>query len=310
MKRIRSPRFWTAFILILLAGIGACVTTITPDHSLVVTRFGSPSRVLVTDGIGWRWPAPIERTIRIDNRLNSTSSGLINTPIADGDAVSTLTIEAFGVWRVPRDQTAVVTFVRSLRNDPQEAADLLRKIMQSKMQEIAGAYQLTQLVNTQDSATDLAAFEDQITKSAREGLYKEYGIELLAVHLERMQVPELTFQSTINAMIKEREVQAERILAVGKAEAGRIRSQTESEARSIKAKAAEEAASIRASAIEEANQIYGQVHEQDPDLYRFKRSLDSLGQIIGDQTRIILQADTAPFEALARDPGQTVGAGQ
>ena len=304
MNRLRSPRFWTAFVLILLAATGACVVTITPDHSLVVTRFGSPTRVLVDNGIGWRWPAPIERTIRIDNRLNSTSSGLINTPIADGEAVSTLTMEAFSVWRVPRDETAVITFLRSLRNDRQEAADFLRKIMQSKMQEIAGGFQLTQLVNTQESATDLAAFEQQITEAAREGLREEYGIELLAVHLERMQVPELTFESTINAMIKEREVLAERILAVGKAEAGRILSQTESEARSITAKAEEEAASIRASAIEQSNRIYADVHREDPALYRFKRSLDSLANIVGNQTRIVIQADTAPFEAITDVPEQ------
>ncbi|MEM7212352.1 MAG: SPFH domain-containing protein, partial [Pseudomonadota bacterium] len=136
----------------MLAAAAACIVTITPDHSLVVTRFGHPARVLVEDGIGWRWPVPIERTIRIDNRLHSTSSGFINTPIADGDAVSTLTMEAFGVWRVPRESKAVVTFLRSLRNDPQQAADRLRKIMQSKMQEIAGSFQLRQLVNTQEQA--------------------------------------------------------------------------------------------------------------------------------------------------------------
>ncbi|MEM7061218.1 MAG: SPFH domain-containing protein [Pseudomonadota bacterium] len=303
MKRIRSARVWIALVLVVLAAVAACVVTITPDHSLVVTRFGHPSRVLVENGIGWRWPAPVERTIRVDNRLHSTSSGLINTPIADGDAVSTLTMEAFGVWRVPRDGEAVVTFLRSLRNDRQEAADLLRKIMQSKMQENAGSFQLKQLVNSQEQATQLADFEDQITQSARQGLLKEYGIELLAVHLERMQVPEKTLQSTIDAMAKEREVLAERILAVGKARAGQILSQTESEARTIEAKANEEAASIRAGAIEEANQIYADVHRKDPELYRFKRSLDSLENIVGQQTRIIIRGNAPPFEALTAVPG-------
>lgn len=302
MKRLRSLRVWIAFALVLLAAVAACVVTITPDHSLVVTRFGNPTRVLVENGIGWRWPAPVERTIRIDNRLNSTSSGFINTPIADGDAVSTLTMEAFGVWRVPRDEKAVVTFLRSLRNDQQEAADLLRKIMQSKLQEIAGSYQLRQLVNTQDQATQLADFEKQVTESARQGLLEEYGIQLLAVHLERMQVPEKTLQSTIEAMAKEREVLAERILAVGKARAGQILAQTESEARTIEARAAEEAASLRAGAIEEANQIYADVHRQDPELYRLRRSLDSLENIVGKQTRIIIRGNAPPFDAIMNVP--------
>ncbi|MEM1160794.1 MAG: SPFH domain-containing protein [Pseudomonadota bacterium] len=302
MKRLRSLRVWIAVALISLAAAAACVVTITPDHSLVVTRFGNPTRVLVDNGIGWRWPAPVERTIRIDNRLNSTSSGFINTPIADGDAVSTLTMEAFGVWRVPRDEEAVVTFLRSLRNDQQEAADLLRKIMQAKLQEIAGSYQLRQLVNTQEQATKLEEFEAQVTESARQGLRKEYGIDLLAVHLERMQVPEKTLQSTIEAMAKEREVLAERILAVGKAKAGQILAQTESEARTIEARAAEEAASIRASATQEANQIYADVHREDPELYRFRRSLDSLEAIVGKQTRIIIRGNAPPFEAIMNVP--------
>ncbi|MEM6974320.1 MAG: SPFH domain-containing protein [Pseudomonadota bacterium] len=293
---------WIAALLLVLAAAAASVVTITPDRSLIVTRFGHPTRVLVQDGVGWRWPAPIERTISIDNRLHSTSSGFINTPIADGDAVSTLTMEAFGVWRVPRERGAVVTFLRSLRNDRQEAADLLRKIMQSKMQEIAGSYQLKQLVNAQTDATQLAAFEERVTRSAQQGLREEYGIELLAVHLERMQVPEKTLLSTINAMAKEREVLAERILAVGKARAGQILSQTESDARTLEAKANEEAASIRAKAIMEANRIYADVHREDPELYRFKRSLDSLETIIGKQTRIVIRGDAPPFNALTNAP--------
>lgn len=305
MSRLRSLRMWTALILVSMAAAAACFVTITPDHSLIVTRFGSPVRVLVDDGLGWRWPAPIERTIRIDNRLNSTSSGFINTPIADGDAVSTLTMEAFGVWRVPRDEASVVTFLRSLRNDQQEAANLLRKIMQAKLQEIAGSYQLRQLVNTQEQETKLAAFEKQVTESARQGLREEYGIELLAVHLERMQVPEKTLQSTIEAMAKEREVLAERILAVGRAKAGQILARTESDARTIEAKAAEEAASIRASATLEASQIYANVHREDPELYRFRRSLDSLEAIVGKQTRIIIRGNAPPFEAIMSVPDDT-----
>ncbi|MEM9060706.1 MAG: SPFH domain-containing protein [Pseudomonadota bacterium] len=303
MNRLRSPRVWIAATLVILSAAEACIVTITPDHSLVVTRFGHPTRILTDNGVAWRWPAQIERTIRIDNRLHSTSSGLINTPIADGDAVSTLTMEAFSVWRIPRGDDAVVTFLRSLRNDRQQVADLLRKIMQSKMQEIAGGFQLKQLVNTQDTATQLAEFEEQITESAREGLREEYGIEVFAIHLERLQVPERTLQSTIDAMAKEREVLAERILAVGKARAGQIRSQTESEARTIEAKAHEKAASIRASAIEEANQIYADVHREDPELYRFKRSLDSLETIVGKQTRIIIRGNAPPFEAITNVPG-------
>ncbi|MEM9765099.1 MAG: SPFH domain-containing protein [Pseudomonadota bacterium] len=241
--------------------------------------------------------------MRVDNRLNSTSSGLINTPVADGDAVSTLTMEAFGVWRVPREGDAVVLFLRALGNDPQQAADLLRKIMQSKMQEIAGGFQLDQLVNVQESATRLEEFEALVTESASQGLKQEYGIDLIAVHLERMQVPERTIQSTIDAMAKEREVQAERILAVGKARAGQIRSRTESEARVIRAEAEEQAAGIRAAALEEANLIYAEVHRQDPELYRFKRSLDSLESIVGKQTRIVIRANAAPFEAITSVPG-------
>ncbi|PID71690.1 MAG: hypothetical protein CSB34_05805 [Desulfobulbus propionicus] len=305
MKYLRLPRLWLAFILLLLAIAAACIVTITPDHSLVVTRFGHPTRVLVENGIGWRWPAPIERTIRIDNRLHSTSSGFINTPIADGDAVSTLTMEVFCVWRVPRQEEVVVTFLRSLLNNHLQAADRLRKIMQSKMQEIAGNFQLKQFVNVQEQATQLVSFEEQITASARRGLLEKYGIELLAVHLERMQVPKKTIGSTIKAMIKEREVLAERILAVGKAKAGQIRSKTKSQARTIKAKAEEKAASIKAKATEEANKIYADAHREDPELYRFKRSLDSLESIVGTKTRIVIRANAAPFEALVNTPGES-----
>jgi modulator of FtsH protease HflC len=70
----------------------------------------------------------------------------------------------------------------------------------------------------------------------------------------------------------------------------------------IKATAEEEAARIEATARTAAAAIYGTAHAQDPKLYRFLRSLDTLDLIISNSTRLVVRTDAAPFDALVQLP--------
>ncbi|HEY1590058.1 MAG TPA: hypothetical protein VGG00_10000, partial [Rhodanobacter sp.] len=51
-----------------------------------------------------------------------------------------------------------------------------------------------------------------------------------------------------------------------------------------------------------AARIYAKAYQGDPGLYTTLRSLDSLGQILGRNSSLILRTDAAPFRVLVEGP--------
>ena len=62
------------------------------------------------------------------------------------------------------------------------------------------------------------------------------------------------------------------------------------------------------AARREAADIYAKAYQSDPRLYLMLRSLDTLAQMTGPNTRILLRADAAPFDLLVQGPPHEEGA--
>lgn len=116
---LRNLRYILA--VIVLAGIAgaACMVTVPPGSSIVVTRFGDPVRVLVEPGLAWKLPPPIDDTVNVDLRLRTTSSGLHDVGTRDGLRIL---VQAYVAWQVPDDPEHVKQFLRAVRNQPDAAA--------------------------------------------------------------------------------------------------------------------------------------------------------------------------------------------
>ena len=56
-----------------------------------------------------------------------------------------------------------------------------------------------------------------------------------------------------------------------------------------------------------AAHIYAGAYRRDPGLYTTLRSLDSLDQVLGHNTSLILRTDAAPFRMLTEGP---IGTGE
>ncbi len=68
-----------------------------------------------------------------------------------------------------------------------------------------------------------------------------------------------------------------------------------------------EAAEIEAKSRRESAAIVSHAYQADPELYTALRSLDTLGTVIGPNTKLILRTDAAPFNMLIQGPN-TAGA--
>lgn len=295
----RWHRVVLAAIIALIVAAAACLVQVHSGAATIITRFGNPTRVLLEPGLALRFPVPFETTIDVDLRAKSTSSGLQDVGTKDGLRVIA---EVYAVWQVPSDAEAVKRFVRSVQNQPDQAAAQIRTFLGSSLETVAANYDLAALINPDPARLQIDALEARLKSQIAQSLLDTYGVRVVEVGIERLTLPSVTLNATVDRMRAERETIATERAAVGKRQAAEIRSAAERDARVLQADASVKAANIEAQSRVEAAEIYGTAYKSAPQLYDMLRSLDTLGTIVNANTRLILRTDAAPFRALIDGP--------
>jgi membrane protease subunit HflC len=286
--------------LILLAAIAAaCIVMVPAGQAEVITRFGNPIRVVTQPGLAWKLPAPFESAIPIDLRLRTTSTGLQDVGTRDG---LRLLVQAYAAWQVPDDPAQLLQFLRSVRNQPDEAARQLRSFVVAALHIVSSNFQLGDMVNTDPSKVHLNDFEQQVREQVAARMLQVYGIDIRQVGIERMTLPDETLAATVARMKAERETVAAEVTAEGLQKAAGIRADADRDAREVVAQARQQASAIEANAEQAAASIYSDAYRRDPGLYTTLRSLDTIGQLVGRNTNLILRTDAAPFRVLVDGP--------
>ena len=217
--------------------------------------------------------------------------------------------QAYAIWQVPADPDAIKRFVRSVQNQPDQAAAQIRTFLGSSLETAASNFELSSLINPDPAKLRIDALETQLKAQIAQQLFDTYGLQVVDVGIERLTLPSVTLNATVDRMRAERETIATERAAIGKRQAAEIRSAAERDARVLRADATVKAADIEAKSRVEAAQIYGTAYKSAPELYELLRSLDTLGTIVNSNTRLVLRTDAAPFRALVDGPPNAASAG-
>jgi membrane protease subunit HflC len=298
-RRIHALRIGVALLLVVLALLTATLLDVRAGEATVVTRFGDPIRVLLNPGLSWRLPAPFETPLNVDLRMRSTSSGLQDVGTRDGLRVL---VQAWVIWRVKPDDTHVLRFIRAVQNQPDEAARQIRTFIGSALETTTSNYLLADIVNVDSKQIKIAQLEQQLQTQLQAQLLNSYGIDVIQTGIERLTLPAVTLNATVDRMRAERETIATERTAEGKRQAAEIHAKADKDARILEADASVKAATITAEAQRDAAAIYGKAWASDPQLYELLRSLDTLSTIVNGNTRIVLRTDAEPFRTLVQGP--------
>ena len=265
-------------------------------ESAVVTTFGSPAAV--TDpGLHFRWPFTFQKIYKFDHRIRCFEGGsgkIEETMTADGQNIL---VGIFINYRI----SAVEKFFRTLE-DMTKAEERLNSLMRSAKNATFGQYKFSQVINTKPELMKLNEIQDRI-KAALEKDTAEYGIEIVSVGINTINVPERITDKVFDRMIEDRKLVADRYLAEGTVRASEIRNDADQKKAVMLAKAEAEAREIRAQGDAEAATFYA-VFQENPELAEFLRKLDSLRLIMRNQTTLVLDTNVAPFDLLK--PGSEV----
>ncbi len=292
-------RIGVAALILLAAIAAACIVMVPAGEAIVITRFGNPVRVVTQPGLAWKLPAPFESSIPIDLRLRTTATGLQDVGTREGLRVL---VQAYVAWQVPADSNQVRQFLRSVRNQPDEAARQLRSYASAALHTTASNFELSDLVNIDAKRVRLDAFESTLRDQIASSMQKVYGIDVRQVGIERMTLPDETLAAPVARMRAERETVAAEVTAQGLRQAAAIRADADRDAREVVAQAREQASHTVADAEQTAARVYAKAYESDPGLYTTLRSLDSISQMIGRNSSIVLRTDAVPFKLLVNGP--------
>lgn len=290
-------RFVLAGVVLGVAALTATAVMVSAGEAVVITQFGAPVRVLTQPGLGWKLPAPLQATVPVDLRLYTSATGLEDVGTRDGLRIL---LQAYVAWQVPPNAEPIRQFLRSVRNDPDEAARQLRSFVGSALQVTASSFDFADLVNTDPARLRLGAFEQQLTAQIAAQIRQTYGIQVQQVGIETLSLPETSLVATVARMRSERETVAAERTAEGLRAAAEVRYSADREARITEARARTEAAEVEATAQREAAGIRTRAYDADPQLYLLLRGMDTLSQLANASMRLILRTDAAPFSLLVQ----------
>lgn len=280
--------------LILTVGIAvlasACGFILSETESALVLRFGKPLRVLEKSGFYLRLPAPLERVVHIDRRLQHADIRLSETLTKDQRNVI---VPVFLTWKVA-DPLRFHVAVKDVAN----ASGKLDALVTSARNSVLGRHPFGDLVAAEGRTSMLPDLEKEMLELAAPDARENLGIELLSTGITQIQLPEANTESVFRRMRAERKREATQFRAEGRAKAAEMKAETDKEATGLLATAKRQAEELRGKAEAEAAGIYASAHGEAPEFYRFLREMQSLRTVVDKNTTVVLDTSVAPFHWL------------
>ncbi|MCD6220312.1 protease modulator HflC [Candidatus Calescamantes bacterium] len=258
----------------------------------VVTTFGKPVRVIKEPGLYWKAPWPIQEVYHFDGRIQVLESKMEETYTRDGKNIILITST---FWRI-KDPLKFFTSVGGKDMAERKLISLVRNYENG----VIGTYELSQLINVDKSLLKLDKIQEKIKEFSSKEAEKTYGVEILEVVLKRMQFPQEVTQDVFERMRKERERIAQKFLAEGEGMASDIKAKADAEKEKILAEARAEAKRIRGEGDAEAARYYD-IFTKNEELAIFLRKLEALETTLKNNSTIILDSRTPPYDLLMGD---------
>lgn len=303
MKRLILP----IIVVLLLVGQSAFFVVNEAEQALV-TQFGKPIGNIHNAGIHFKIPM-IQEVHRFSKQILNWDADPNQIPTSDKKYIW---VDTTARWRIA-DPLRFFTTVATQRG----AQSRLDDIIDSVVRDAVSGHRLTELVrgddyqappNQQDVAPDEAAtmnrelvgrdrILDNILAQAQLST-PEYGIEIIDVQIKRINYVEQVRKRVYERMISERNKVAAQYRSEGEGEKADILGQMQKELKKISSESYRLAEEVRGNADAAATAIYASAYNQEPDFYRFMRTLESYQKTIGENNRLILSTDNDYFNYL------------
>ncbi len=302
--------------LLVVGGVLLFASAYTVDEAeqVVVRQFGKPVGDPVTEpGLHFRVPF-VQDVRRFDKRILVWDGDPNQIPTRGREYIS---IETTARWKIV-DALRLLESVRDEAGAQSRLDDIIDSVVRDKI----SSTELVEIVRSSDwevseeelekvKAMKSGDLQDDLTREVRmgrqkltrnilaeasKGMPEKYGIELVDVRINRLNYIPSVRKQVFNRMISERQRIAEQFRSEGQGEAASIRGETSLELAKIRSEAMRKAEVKRGEGDAEATAIYNQAYAENPEFYKFSRTLESYGDSLSEKTVLVLGADSEYFE--------------
>jgi membrane protease subunit HflC len=270
-----------AFISLALIVCWRSILIVDQTESVHVTQFGRPVRLIDQPGLHFKWPYESARTF--DRRLQLDSPPPREMLTRDK---KNLEVAWYVSWRI----ADVEHFLRTVRTLP-EASARLEDMAASVVAAELGLHDLAGLVTVTDHSV-LEAMMSTLTRRIGEQAAREYGLEVVAVRLRRLNYPEEVRTAVFEQIRSERQRVAAATRAEGESQARVIKSAADRDRAAVIAVAEADAARQIGEGEAQAARIANDAQAADPAFYQFLKTLETYRAALDSKTTLVLSADS------------------
>ncbi|GAB4280310.1 MAG: protease modulator HflC [Candidatus Rifleibacteriota bacterium] len=292
---------FTAFILLVVFVVSSGLFVVEEGQQAVVTRFGKPVGETRYPGLNFCIPF-IDDVHFFEKRILKW----------DGDPNQITTkekkfiwVDATARWRIA-DPLKFMMTVATI----QGAQSRLDDIIDSAVRDAVSGNYLVDLVRgpTFEVSLEENVIDDTNRKSREEILedilakakvnMPDYGIDLIDVQIKRLNYVEKVRERVYERMISERNKVAAEYRSEGEGTKAEIIGQMEKELKKIRSEAYRTSVEIKGDADAKAARIYAEAYGKDAEFYSFFRTLESIEKAMGNNSKLVISADSEIFSFL------------
>ncbi len=285
MKKILS-----VLIIIIIAGLTAYGSffTVKEGSRVIVTQWGRPIKSIEQSGLNFK--LPWQKVNTFDSKIKCFEAQTLQLLLKDKNPII---VTCYIAWRL--DNPGL--FFQSLNNDA-NAELKLGDMVNSQLGIILSDYEIDKIINTVPENVKLQEIYNKLKKEANIRTQSKYGIEIIQAGLKKIIYPSVVSNAVYQRMKAERTKEAVKYTAEGEEEATKMRANTDREVKELLAKAYKEAEEIKGEGDKQALKIYADAYSEDPDFYKFVKSLQVYSKIMDKNTTLVLSTDSELFEYL------------
>jgi len=312
-------RILAVIVLAFLALIAVRSTafTVREGQQVIVTQFGRPQRVVTEPGLAFRVPF-VQKVNVLEKRLIPWDGAPENMTTKDK---KTIFIDFWARWRIVDPQKYFVD-VNTIRDGQR----ILDGLVDSAVRDVVARYNLIECVRSTNEPLQYAEDtlrDEEASERKQEGIIagrarleqemltvvnaqdpvSEYGLQILGIHIKRVNYIENVRERVYERMKSERMRIASLLESEAEEERNRILGNTRKELDEIEGEREQKSAEIRGSADAEVIKIFADALSKDTKFFEFLRRLEVYKATLGAKSRLILSTDNELLELLKGPPG-------
>jgi len=263
----------------------------------IVFALGEVKQVISEPGLHFKLPPPFQNVVFLDKRILT-----LDTPEADRFITAekkNILVDAFVKWHIVEPRLYFISF----GGDEKRATDRMNQIVKAALND-----EITKRTVREVISGERGKVMDAIRKKVSEEA-KQIGVEIIDVRLKRVDYVEQINASVYDRMKAERTRVANELRSTGAAESEKIRADADRQRTVILAEAYRDAETIRGDGDGKASQIYAQAFGQNPEFFKFYRSLEAYRASFKNRTDMMVIDPNSEFFRYFKNPGAGAGTG-